>query len=302
MYDRLFLSPEPEAETREAEPGGEENESSEDAFLSFVNRNSLQVTRGYVEPSITWAPSDTRYQFERTGYFWRDPIDGQGDTQVFNRIITLRDSWTKEVGRNERQRPSVTRKRKEPEHTPRAPATLTPKQQAEMEHYTAQNISESDASVLVREPKLAAFLAQAAQGVPYASLASWIVNDLGRSVRDDANRVTPSDLAALVKLVQDGVITIRIGKDALSKAQDTGVPPVEIVEREGLRAVSDVAILERIIDRVMIENPDKVAAYRAGRHGLMGFFTGQVMSATSGQASPHIVAQLLSGKLNDAVK
>ena len=66
-------------------------------FMSFVNPNSLVVTRGLVEPSVTKDPADARYQFERTGYFWRDPVDSRDDALVFNRIITLKDTWAKKA-------------------------------------------------------------------------------------------------------------------------------------------------------------------------------------------------------------
>jgi glutaminyl-tRNA synthetase len=87
MYDRLFTVPDPEAD--------------EDAdFISHVNPQALVVLKGAkVEPSVASDPADTRYQFERTGYFWRDPVDSRPDRLVFNRIVTLRDSWAKVAGR-----------------------------------------------------------------------------------------------------------------------------------------------------------------------------------------------------------
>ncbi len=81
LYDRLFAVPDPEA--------------GEAEFTDRLNPQSLTVVEGYVEPSVTRDPPDTRYQFERLGYFWRDPIDARPDRLVFNRVITLRDSWIK---------------------------------------------------------------------------------------------------------------------------------------------------------------------------------------------------------------
>ncbi len=81
LYDRLFSLPDPEA-------GG-------DAFTDHLNPDSLAVVNGYIEPSVRADPSDTRYQFERLGYFWPDPVDSRPDSLVFNRIVTLRDSWAK---------------------------------------------------------------------------------------------------------------------------------------------------------------------------------------------------------------
>jgi glutaminyl-tRNA synthetase len=87
MYDRLFTVPDPEAD--------------EDAdFISHVNPQALVVLKGAkVEPSVLGDPAGTRYQFERTGYFWQDPLDSKPGALVFNRIVTLRDSWAKVAGK-----------------------------------------------------------------------------------------------------------------------------------------------------------------------------------------------------------
>ncbi|MDR7487153.1 MAG: glutamate--tRNA ligase family protein, partial [Armatimonadota bacterium] len=83
LYDRLFRVPEPEA------AGGE--------FTQHLNPASLTVLQGVVEPSVLADPAETRYQFERLGYFWQDPVDSRPDRLVFNRIVSLRDSWAKVV-------------------------------------------------------------------------------------------------------------------------------------------------------------------------------------------------------------
>lgn len=81
LYDRLFSVPDPEA--------------GEGEFAGYLNPGSSAVAEGYVEPSVLWDPPDLRYQFERLGYFWRDPVDSGPKRLVFNRIVSLRDSWTK---------------------------------------------------------------------------------------------------------------------------------------------------------------------------------------------------------------
>jgi glutaminyl-tRNA synthetase len=84
LYDRLFAVPDPEAGDVE--------------FTAYLNPGSLEVAQGYVEPSVRDGPTDTRYQFERLGYFWQDPRDSRPDRLVFNRIVTLRDSRARAVG------------------------------------------------------------------------------------------------------------------------------------------------------------------------------------------------------------
>jgi glutaminyl-tRNA synthetase len=92
LYDRLFTAADPEAE---ASALGEEG-----SFRDFLNPESLRVVQGaFVEPSVAKDSPDTRYQFERLGYFWRDPRHGSGDSIVFNRIVTLRDAWARATER-----------------------------------------------------------------------------------------------------------------------------------------------------------------------------------------------------------
>jgi glutaminyl-tRNA synthetase len=85
LYDRLFTIPDPD--------------DVED-FLSVVNPESLTVVHGArIEPSVAKDPVGTRYQFERTAYFISDPVDSTGEKLVFNRTVTLRDSWAKVKGK-----------------------------------------------------------------------------------------------------------------------------------------------------------------------------------------------------------
>jgi glutaminyl-tRNA synthetase len=81
LYDRLFTVADPE--------------KGDGDFTAHLNPASLAVAGGYVEPSVAGDPPDTRYQFERLGYFWRDPVECTPQRLVFNRIATLRDPWTK---------------------------------------------------------------------------------------------------------------------------------------------------------------------------------------------------------------
>jgi glutaminyl-tRNA synthetase len=85
LYDRLFRVPNPEQEAK----AEEENVD----FLSFLNPYSLEVVQGYIEPIVFEQPKEVRYQFERNGYFWQDPLDSSRERLVFNRIIGLKDNW-----------------------------------------------------------------------------------------------------------------------------------------------------------------------------------------------------------------
>jgi glutaminyl-tRNA synthetase len=124
-----------------------------------------------------------------------------------------------------------------------------------------------------------------------------VVNDLATAIREGTNRVGVKELAALVTLVAEGGISIRIAKDVLAEAQTSGEAPANIVDRKGLRVVSDEGQLRAAIQGVLDANPAKVAEYRGGKKGLTGFFTGLVMRATNGQADAKTVARLLNEML-----
>ncbi len=98
-------------------------------------------------------------------------------------------------------------------------------------------------------------------------------------------------------LVDEGVITRRIGIDVLAEMAASGVSPATVVEEKGLLQISDADALAPIVDQVMADNADKVEEYRAGKTGLLGFFTGQVMRATGGKADAKLVQALLVEKL-----
>ncbi|MCK5921352.1 MAG: hypothetical protein KAG66_10455, partial [Methylococcales bacterium] len=90
LYDHLFLEI-PESDSDEDEE-----------ILSRINPDSLRILKGAkVEPSISDDSPDTRYQFERTGYFWKDPVDGVGEELVFNRIVSLKDSWSRSAAKSD---------------------------------------------------------------------------------------------------------------------------------------------------------------------------------------------------------
>ena len=301
LFDRLFTVAEPDSEAQQFDPEqpGHEDDTKplNTDFMSFVNPNSLVVTRGVVEPSVAKDPASARYQFERAGYFWRDPVDSRDDALVFNRIITLKDTWGKKA---ESAEPKAESKPRTEKKAPAAEAPVRPSLSTEQEATAArlrqQGVTENDASMLAREPQLAAYL-EAADGKRLAELAPWVVNDLATSIREGTNRVGVEALAALVSLVAEGSISARIAKDVLAEAQTSGEAPASIVERKGLRVVSDEGQLRTAIQGVLDANPAKVAEYRGGKKGLTGFFTGQVMRATNGQADPKAVARLLSEML-----
>jgi glutaminyl-tRNA synthetase len=107
LYDRLFRVPNPEQEAKAEEEDVD--------FLSFLNPHSLEVVQGVIEPIILEQPKQARYQFERNGYFWQDPVDSSNERLVFNRIIGLKDNWATEAkaSSTERKAPKAEKKPEE---------------------------------------------------------------------------------------------------------------------------------------------------------------------------------------------
>ena len=105
-------------------------------------------------------------------------------------------------------------------------------------------------------------------------------------------------LGGPVGLISDGTISGRIAKDVFADMFETGKDAASIVDEKGLKQVSDSGAIEALIDAVIAANMDKVEEYRGGKDKLFGFFVGQVMKQSGGQANPGMVNQILKSKLD----
>lgn len=123
-----------------------------------------------------------------------------------------------------------------------------------------------------------------------------LLNSQGKSIEDSP--VVPEDLAALVKMIDDEIISSKIAKTVFEDMAESGRSPGKIVDEKGLAQVSDTGAIEAEVDRVIAAHPDEVARFQGGHTKVMGFFVGQVMKATKGQANPKVVNQLLAKKLS----
>jgi len=164
-------------------------------------------------------------------------------------------------------------------------------------------LSYADASQLVSDRALADYYEEAAEasGNPRAT-ANWIRSELLREL--EAKGVTAADspipakeLAALVKLIDEGKISGKQGKDVLIEMFKSGKSAQAIIEEQGLVQVSDTGEIDALIDGVMAANSDALASYRAGKDALFGFFVGQVIKASKGKANPKVVNDRLRAKL-----
>ena len=163
-------------------------------------------------------------------------------------------------------------------------------------------LSAYDAGVLVGDQETAAFYEDVARGRDAKLAANWLISELfgtlNRAGLDiSASPVSAASLGGLVDLIADNTISGRIAKDVFAEMVTSGRPAGEIVEKKGLRQVTDTGAIESAIDQIMAQHADKVAEYRAGKEKLFGFFIGQIMKATAGKANPAMLNDLLKKKL-----
>ncbi len=165
-------------------------------------------------------------------------------------------------------------------------------------------LSAYDAAVLTDDRTVAEYFEAAiAAGASTKLVANWIMSDIAAYINAeklsiDQTKLTPEALSEMVKLIEDGTISNKIGKDMLPDLLNNGGSPKQIVESKGLSQISDPAEIEAMIDAVLAANPDELAKFRAGKTKLKGFFVGQVMKRTGGRADPKLTNQLLGKKLN----
>ena len=164
------------------------------------------------------------------------------------------------------------------------------------------SLSPYDSNILVSEIEIADFFEAVTKGRDPKIAANWItgeffaaMNKLGFNIVDSP--ITIDNLSKLIKLIEENIISTRIAKDVFEIMLENNEDPEEIVEREGLKQVSDSGELEKIIDNIIANNPDQVEAVKS-KPKLIGWFVGQVMKETNGKANPKLVNDLLSDKLN----
>jgi aspartyl-tRNA(Asn)/glutamyl-tRNA(Gln) amidotransferase subunit B len=159
-----------------------------------------------------------------------------------------------------------------------------------------------DAGVLVVEQPTADFYESVAKGRDARLAANWVTGDFfaalnrtGRTI--ETTPVSAAALGGLLDLMADGTINGRIAKDVFEEMVETGADAAVIVEKKGLRQVTDTGAIEAAVDAVLAAQADKLAEYRAGKDKLFGFFVGQVMKAMAGKGNPALVNDVLKKKL-----
>lgn len=132
--------------------------------------------------------------------------------------------------------------------------------------------------------------------------ANWVMGELAAVLKASGKEisespVSPEHLGELVKLIGGGAISGKLAKEIFPKMFETRESPAAIMERDGLRQISDSSALEKIVDETLAVNQRQVEQYKGGKTGVMGFLVGQVMKASRGQANPAVVNEILKKKL-----
>lgn len=286
LYDRLYSCEAPDG-------------------LEDLNPNSLHVIKNaLIEPAVITDKADVRFQFERQGYFYADPIDYTDEKPVFNKIVGLKDSWAKKT--------KVVKNIDKSEATPKQEtknlqvigdvAPMDDVQKELFDEYINKDYLNNEVSnILARDNYLSSLynLAKNAYNSPIP-LANIIVNEVAREIKENPSneeKFCPFKIAELIKMVDDEKISNKIAKQVFEEMIQTGVNPSKIVEDKGLVQISDPSIILPIIDEIIAKNPDNVEKFKAGNTKLLGFFVGQVLKATGGKANPQVVNELVAEKL-----
>jgi len=260
-----------------------------------LNPNSLKIIKeAFVEPAVINDKISQRFQFERQGYFYTDPIDYSDEKPVFNKIVGLKDSWAKKT---KKETPKVQEKKAQIDGEVVA---MNEEQQALFDTYSKEfKLNFEVANTLARDAKLSSFY-EASLNVlssPIA-LANIISNEVAREFKQGKEiKFNAKQIATLIKMVDDETISNKIAKQVFEEMCKSGENPKKIVKAKGLVQISDPVIIGKIIDEVIEKNPVNLEKFKAGNTKLLGFFVGQVLKATGGKANPKVVNTLVGERL-----
>lgn len=160
------------------------------------------------------------------------------------------------------------------------------------------------AEQLVAEREWAEFIDEAViQGGDPASICNWMIADFAKALNDAeltprGSKISPAHLVDLTKLISEGTISGKMGKEIFAEAFKTGEMPGRIVEAKGLTQVSDAGEIERVAGEIVGERQDLIAKYRSGQTNVKGFLVGLVMKAGNGRFNPKMVQESVEKALD----
>ena len=281
LYDRLYKNEVPQG-------------------VEDLNPDSLKVIiNALVEPAIITQRPDERFQFERIGYFYADPLDYSDKRPVFNKIVGLKESWGKKTKVKQTEQKTKSKNIQiDGEVIP-----MNQEQQNLFDKYLKElNLNSEVANTLARDENLSKFYEDTLSlyNSP-VNIANIVTNEVARELKQKVLyelKFTPAQIAELVKMIDDATISTKIAKDVFEDMNNSGKSPKDIVQSRGLIQISDPDVISPIIDDIISKNHENVEKFKAGNKKLLGFFVGQVLKATGGKANPKIVNKLVVDKLN----
>jgi glutaminyl-tRNA synthetase len=293
LYDRLFSVSNPE------------DVDEDKHFTDHLNVDSLVVLkRSRIEVSVASDPPEMHYQFERVGNFISDSKDSRPNNLVYNRTVTLKDTW-KSSQENKKEQPAqveITSKKKQLSRAkniiPR-PKPLSEQQLSSANKMIDQfGIPEGDAIIFARNPTLMELFRSASEETDdYNALSKWCINEIPKDIMDLDSPLSGKSVGELVKLRSLGKISSHSAKKILRVVANTGKSINEILEEETYAMIDDDQQLKDIVTEVIEGNEDAVQKYLSGKIQLLGFLVGQVMLETGGSADPNKTRALMESSL-----
>ena len=163
-------------------------------------------------------------------------------------------------------------------------------------------LSPYEATILVSDIETSKYFEEVIENSDVKLATNWITGELfavlnNKNLEISESPISSKNLSKLINLIKDGTISGKIAKTIFELMMDSDKDPQKIVEEKGLKQESDPKALEALIDKVIVDNPDKVKEYKSGKEKLFGFFVGQVMKDSNGKANPQLVNDILKKKL-----
>ena len=166
------------------------------------------------------------------------------------------------------------------------------------------NLPDSANEILVEDIHLANYFeAITTKTKDPQTTSHWIVGDLQSHLKESSISiedcpVSPQNFSELILSMKKGDISNKMAKSILAEMWKTGKSPKDIIESQGLKQIADESVLEKLADKAISQYPKQVESYKQGKTKLFGFFVGQIMKETKGQAHPEKLSEILKKKLN----
>ncbi|KAH1251865.1 Glutamyl-tRNA(Gln) amidotransferase subunit B, chloroplastic/mitochondrial [Glycine soja] len=170
--------------------------------------------------------------------------------------------------------------------------------------YEQMGLSMQDVLFLANDKNIADFFdATLAKGADPKLVANWIMSDIAAFMKNEKLtineiKLTPEELSELIASIKGGTISSKIGKEILFELLAKGGTVKELIEKKDLVQIADPVEIEKMVDKIIADNPKQVEQYRGGKTKLQGFFAGQVMKLSKGKANPGLLNKILLEKLN----